>query len=362
MALAASRLQHVPIPYGLSISQRVVAVGVALLGAVLSWRYVETPFRKRKLGATRRSVFVLAGAGLAATLASGLLCVFMRGFPQRVPPQAQRFAEAKSDRSFINELTIEDARSGKLVPIGRSDRTARPTVLVWGDSHAMAALPAVDELLKERRLSGCAATHSSTAPVLDWYMQTRYGLNEDAPAFNDCVFAHISHHRIPIVILSAYWSACATSSGGSPTPFASSLLATVRRLVSIGSHPWILMDVPIHRFDVPTTLARSTLFGAGVESLCARPTVDDAWDRIPRRTIDEIVRTGGRVIDPKPHFLSQDGRYYLVELDGVALYRDEQHLTTNGARLILLPLLRETLEKEDVKLGTASRRLGPTLP
>jgi peptidoglycan/LPS O-acetylase OafA/YrhL len=47
-------------------------IGFGFLLAVLSWKYVETPFRKRKLAASRKSMFTFAGAGLGAGAGSAL--------------------------------------------------------------------------------------------------------------------------------------------------------------------------------------------------------------------------------------------------------------------------------------------------
>lgn len=330
----------------LSAGYRAAMLGFGFLFAVLSWKYVETPFRKRTLGASRRAVFGYAGAGLAAVFSFGLLCMKMQGFPQRLPAQAQEFANARSDTAFQNELTTGDIRAGKLVPIGLMDTALRPTVLVWGDSHAMAALPAIDAFLKEKRLVGRSATHSSTAPVLDWFTQTKWGFAEEAIAYNDAIFSYIQTHQIPIVILSANWRGYVPRVGPNSNSFGSALLATIRRLVAIGSHPFILLDVPVHSFDVPRALSRSIVSRANIDSLSAKPMDREKFDTLDLKTAAEIEAAGGRFLDPKPRFLDPTGQYYIIQSNRIALYSDEQHISTKGARLILLPFLRDSLTLE----------------
>jgi peptidoglycan/LPS O-acetylase OafA/YrhL len=327
----------------LTAGYRAAMIGLGLLSAVLSWKYVETPFRERKLGASRKSVFAFAGTGLVVVLCAGLLCVAMRGFPQRFPEEAQKLASAKSDMAFINELTADDVRAGKLVPVGVADSTLRPAVLVWGDSHAMSALPAVDAFLKERGLAGRAATHSATAPVLNWFIISNSGLGSDAPAFNDAVLSYVRSRQIPDVMLIANWHAYAGSGGASSESFNASLLATVRQLVAAGSRPWILLTVPAKPYDVPRVLSRSVISHSDTPSLYTKPAEEYRFDLIPPQTIAEVEAAGGRVLDPKPRFLDQAGRQYVVQADGVVLYRDSHHLTTKGAILMLVPLLREEL-------------------
>jgi hypothetical protein len=255
------------------------------------------------------------------------------------------FANASSDMAYINELTTKDIRDGKLVPIGVTNPVQRPTILVWGDSHAMAALPAMDAFLKEKGLTGCAATHSATAPVLGWFFDlTEFGLKEKSLAYNDSVFAYIRQRKIPNVVLSAHWSFYASDeSKAKSKAFQLALLTTVRRLTATGTRLYILMDVPIHTFDIPRALARSCVSNTSIESLCAKPTDKDKFDNIDPRIMAQILKTGARIINPKPRFLAAGGRYYFVQLNGTALYRDDHHLTTKGAKIMLLPLFRDSL-------------------
>ena len=186
-----------PPPLGL----RVLLLGAGVACGALSWRLVEQPFRARILCRSRRSMLGFAGVSLAAVLALGAGCVAMQGVPRRFPPELQAVADAQTDRAFINELTVDRVRAGGLIPLGASGSGAHPVVLVWGDSHAMAALPAIDALLSERGVAGRAATHSATVPVLDWHVATAWGLGQDSIAFNDAVFEYARREQIQDVIL-----------------------------------------------------------------------------------------------------------------------------------------------------------------
>lgn len=331
----------------LSLGHRITIVGFGFLLAIFSWKYVETPFRKRKLGTSRKTLFTSAGLGLATILGCGLLCMIMQGFPQRFPGQVQEFINASSDMAFIYELTNEDIRSGKLIPIGKLDSTMHPIVLVWGDSHAMSVLPAVDAFLKEKGLTGRAVTHSSTAPILDWFMFSKFGLNQDAIDFNDSVFSYIQSQHIPHVILIARWGGYIGGDGVNFDSFKSSLLETVRRLVAIGSRPWIMLEVPNYPFNIPRALSSPNYFHKDIISLYTKPTALNELEVKDPKIVAEIEAAGGRILDPKPRFLDPTGQHYVIQANGIALYRDEQHLTTKGAKLMLLPLLRDSLILEE---------------
>jgi SGNH domain (fused to AT3 domains) len=229
-------------------------LGFGVLLAVLSWKFVETPFRKRNLGASRTSMFAFAGAGLVVVLGCGLLGLINGGFPRRFSLQSLEFANAKFDLAFKNEVTTNDISAGRLVQIGATDPALHPVVLVWGDSHAVAAMPAIDAFLKEKGLAGLAATHSDTAPVLDWYKVRFWGLGKDSVIYGDTIVSYVQTHEIPNVILVAHWGEyidASGSDGDSSVSLNSALLATVRRLVAAGSRPWVMLEVPNHSFDIP---------------------------------------------------------------------------------------------------------------
>ena len=310
--------------------------------AILSWRYVELPFRERRLGCTRRSMYQFAGAGLMAVVVCGSLCWRMNGFPGRISQQSLRFEQVGYDPRYMKNLSIRDIVEGNLVELGTNDPLQPDKVIVWGDSHAMAVLPAFDAVLNERGIAGCAATHASTAPLLNWWTPISGNMGENTVKFNDQIYDYIVDHKIPDVILAARWGAYGSGHGNNTQPHGQALLATVRRLVDAGVRPWILLDVPNHRFNVPRALASTLYSRAYITSLCAQPEEIDLLEQREPGILRDIAAAGGHILDPKPAFLAQNGRHYMIEFQGEALYHDNQHLTTKGAELILYPYLRKS--------------------
>ena len=235
--------------------------------------------------------------------------------------------------------------------IGAADAGLRPTVLVWGDSHAMAALPAIDALLKERGVSGRAVTYASTAPVFDWFLRTEWGLHERSVAWNESVLAFVRKHGIADVVLSASWAGYMQETGNA-TPIGPALVETVRRLVAAGTRPWVLLDVPIQMFNVPRALSFSVMFHTDVDERCRKAST--SADFSDPGIIGQIEAAGVRVLDPKPSFLDPRGEHYVVQADGVALYQDNAHLSSKGAKRILLPYLRGSFKTEPARPAGAA--------
>jgi peptidoglycan/LPS O-acetylase OafA/YrhL len=340
-----------------SLAERLGLIAMSFLCALLSWKYVETPFRERKLGVSRPVMFAYAGGGLGLVAVFGLLCMTTEGFPRRFPAKALYFAAASSDIAPEHQLRMKHIQSGKLTAIGVQDSSQSPKVLLWGDSIAMSALPAIDTFLKENGVVGQAATHSNTPPVLDWYYPSAQGLNKDSLSYSEAVFEYIKRKKIPKVIMIASWAkyvqgangkkAMNDEIGNSRLLPPSLLVATVRRLVEIQCRPWVMLDVPVQPFNVPRVLARSTMAGTDISALGMQQAT---WDLVPAndsKLVNDIKAAGGHVLDPRPKFLDPNTRKFIFCLDDAALYRDTHHLTIKGANLTILPLLRDSTLLDD---------------
>ena len=295
-------------------------------------------------------MFAFAGTGLAAILVFGISAAATGGFPARISPAARSFAAASLDPAFIRDVTPEDVLAERLVRIGAARPTSSRELLVWGDSHAMAALPAIDGWLKERGLAGRAATYASTAPVFDWFLRTEWGLHERAPAWNESIFAWMKKQRIAEAMLSASWSGYMQETGNA-VPIGQALVATVRRLVAAGVRPWVLLDVPNQAFNVPRALAFSVMFHTDVAARCRKAATSP--DFSDPSVIRELEEAGARILDPKPSFLDPSGDHYVVQADGFALYADNAHLSVSGAKRILLPYLRRSFSIARAERGLA---------
>ena len=205
----------------------------------------------------------------------------------------------------------------------------------------MAALPAFDALLRERGLAGRAATRSSTAPVLDWYGGAIRGLRTDAIPYNAAVFDFIRSNDIRTVVLVARWSSYLEADCGGGSTFQDAVAGTIHRLAACGVQPVVLLDVPSFSFNVPHALALSCMRGMSVNSdKSVLPKNDEM--RFDSDFGRKITATGACIVDPKPAFKIEGGGYE-IQRTGRALYTDGHHLSTAGAVLVLLPLLRSAL-------------------
>jgi hypothetical protein len=224
-------------------------------------------------------------------------------------------------------------------------------LLLWGDSHAMAAAPAFDQFLKAKGLAGLQATVSATAPVLGAYWQNEATNRNDAIAFNSAVFNYIKQHHIPNVILIGRWEYYIDDRGS--TPLDSALVSTITQLVEAGVHPWVMLQVPSYHFNVPRALAMTSIFNRDLTPLLVVPV---GWNGLcggGELILKRIEAAGGHILDPRPYFMDSTRSHLLVEKSGISLYADDHHLSTTGAKLVLAPFLNEALLLDGMQHGSS---------
>jgi peptidoglycan/LPS O-acetylase OafA/YrhL len=337
--------------------RRLAMIGIAFLLAIVSWRFIESPFRRRSLCSSRKSIYGFAATTLATSFALGLILIIMHGFPQRMPKHLWS-SDPQDDFQNLKEMTTADIVSGNLLPLGVRGLSQPTSVLLWGDSHAMAALPAFDELLRRRGVFGQAAIHTATAPVLGYYLEAgQWGLNKEALNFNAEVVSYVERRHIPNVVMVAFWSQYtsgisvptqpSTPGGSWPDQCSSlryALLATVKKLVSVGSQPWILLQVPTQPYDVPRLLLKvpPTTRDLNEGRFCAKPGPYNGISGNDSGFLVQLKKAGARVIDPRSAFLDSKRDLYRISMNGVILYRDSNHLTESGSKMILIPFLEES--------------------
>ena len=322
----------------LSVIARCVMLAVGFALAVISWRYVETPFRKRALGSTRPQMFGYAGAMLVCLLVSGWVVLAQQGMPGRYTESNLALGSGKQDRNVYPNLSLHDIRQSQLERIGDVQPDKSIAIMVWGDSFAMAALPAIDEFLDERGMAGVAAMHTSTPPMIGFSHAEGKGVQHQKEAYDAELLRYVQAKQIPDVVLVACWRVYAKQTG-----FEAALLDTVEALVKVGARPWVLCEPPKHDFDVPRAISQPLISSNRVQELLVGSKTRSEETGIGEDLESRIVGLGGKVINPMGYFLDPTESFYRIRIENESLYYDNAHLSIAGARLVLLPCLKERL-------------------
>jgi len=132
-----------------------IEVAVSFLLAVLSWRFVERPFRSGALRLNRRPLFALTGAAVALLLGVAGWTVLAKGFKSRFPDRALQVASAvdvESENSARNGVcfitTDYHFENYKYDTCLREDKSKKNYLLI-GDSHSAMLWSALSSTLQQ---------------------------------------------------------------------------------------------------------------------------------------------------------------------------------------------------------------------
>lgn len=151
------------------------AIAASILMALLTWRFVERPFRRQSKMGDRVAAGTLISLGVIFS-AYGISVVATQGW------NPYRSISPKLTASTANWADADQAGAGcfdtseSLKPegwcvLGKSDQTA-PTVLLIGDSHAMALAPSVEAVLQGAGRWGYVITRSG-CPLMPGFIPAR---------------------------------------------------------------------------------------------------------------------------------------------------------------------------------------------
>ncbi|WP_348750350.1 acyltransferase family protein [Pseudomonas rhodesiae] len=342
---------------GLSALELAGLMLLSLILGYLSWRFIETPFREKRLLAGRQAILASALIGILCLGFTGLAIRKADGVPSRLSEQALRYAQAKKwSPDLLACMADKDTPDERLFchfgPTGRS-----MSALVWGDSHATALIPALKDGADRHDISLVGASFAGCIP-LD-------GLENIARCahFNQRVEKAMAEQTFSDVVLAARWSlyvygqmsgdkehALKDPSTGkyvravAEQRFAEGLRERVKQLRAAGHRVWLVKEVPLQEIIVPYRLSRLAMMNRPVDGEGLPVAEHVKRQAFITQVFDELAAadSGVTVLDPAPLLCDADG-LCRVELNGQALYTDDNHLSEVGARHIeafLEPLFR----------------------
>jgi peptidoglycan/LPS O-acetylase OafA/YrhL len=326
----------------LPVMQGLLMLALSIVLAVLSWKYVETPFRKKIFFHKRPQIFAFGAATTALLLLAGLAVFKLQGVPSRIPKDALQYLESgNSDVATApasgRELELKDALNGDFPGLGMADKALPVSLLVWGDSHAKVEMPVLDILCKEHSGRGVVASHPQTAPLVGYDSEGVWSLKGDSIPFNNAVIDYIRKNSVRDVLIIARWDFYIDADKGT-SRLHDGLVATINALRDSGARIWIMRQVPKYPWNVPKALASAVMHGQDPESI----GMSGAEYREESRRQDPIFDgletkfPGVTVLDPTALFVNASGRCRVAS-GGKPLYWDADHVNVAGA-MMLRPL------------------------
>lgn len=341
----------------LNVAWILTLLGASMVLAYLSWRFVETPFRRRAAeGVSARSIFTGFAATSMLIVSIGITIVALNGFPARVP-ETVRLAELVSSPVRTN-CPLEVGGDSACV-IGEGD--VEPSIAIVGDSHAnrWAAIMEPD-LMKQGRaafvhtMGMCPPVYFEAEPsVLPLVTANCAGM------MREVVDSLVSRDQIGVVILAAEWPLYTTGyretgfgkrqyafafgqSRVSPRMVAKvteGLERAVTLLEQADIRVLLLFSVPEYDFDVPSAVVASHMHGTEISKL--KMSMSQFRNRNTQATAMIEAISARHPIDViYPHHELCDETYcYPYNADAMPLYNDSNHLVPLGGAVIARDIL-----------------------
>ena len=318
----------------------------SFLFAAASWKFVETPFRKKGNSMPAKAP-ILAFVSISFILgAVGFFFDAEEGVPSRLPEQARQIlneVKERQQRRVENRTHSGNSLSDLIndtLPRLNPESSDSPQFLVWGDSHAKVAEHAFKEIAIEKGIQGVSAVFYSTPPVFGWKKNTKFGaVNPDEVAKH--VAEYIVQNNIKDVFIIAYWKLYFENQ---PEPLVhDALIQTCEMLSETGVNIWLMLDVPVHDIDVPKILTRQYIvpfLEDSIKSLTIQEHKQNNAALYSFRTPSSRVN----ILDPSSNLLDDSQSKYLISKNGVPLYYDNNHLTKNGAIISFIPELSKVFK------------------
>ena len=309
-------------------SNKAMVLLVSFLLAILSWRFVERPFRSHPRRIERRPLFALAAAVMVVMFLSSWAVIYARGFEGRFPSRALQVASFRPPPdSIIGQLgdcEITEANRAAVFDNTHCLQSApgKATYLLLGDSHAAALWDGLKTSLPGSNVAlaaawGCAP---SLHPAGDRLCQRMMDF-----AFQK----YLPSHAIQGLLVEARWRWEYLSGVSEIVAW-----AKTKGLTVIVFGPVAEYDAPLPRllaysitWNKPNLAQQHRLAYASVVDAQMRNLAENSW----------------HVFYASPYQATCESDHcleYADEKNGVPLMKDGDHLSQDGSRLLVRRLFR----------------------
>lgn len=350
-----------------------IVIIASFLLAMLSWKYIEKPFRagSSTLWSFKKILFWLVSIQIIMLIFSQVI-ILSKGVPDRFSTVQMKYIEGIKDRSPLHEKcnygfnTVDSQPIFEDCFIGDKSKL-NAQFLIWGDSHAFALGPAFDFMGKEYDVKGIQISYIGAGSFLNIRNNSwTNDQNKKYRAFVDNTLKEIKKRdEVKDVFLMnrsiAYvygltdfemqeggglgpkpWSYIGNETVNPSDTFLMGLEHVIDELLDADKRVWVLLPTPEADRNPPQWLVKNIahngeVWAGGYPE--RRKVLLPILYKIQSKYGDRV-----KLLDPTPFLCRGDNSECLIAANGYSLYFDDDHLSATGARFISA-MLRPAFEK-----------------
>lgn len=326
---------------------QLLCITITYILSIFSYYYIEQPFRKSRINSfTPVAIKFYAIPTLVLVLVS-MYGIGQQGYQSRFEPKIVEMEHALNTHSSESRKACHSAfRDHQRLPVNsciigeKSDSNIMKGVFIFGDSHANHIVPFVSELIKDADTWGQDYTLDRCLPIVGLNWGGSLYKAERCKERNYKALQHIQDNGFKYVVMAASWPGIGTNRIFSDVDrvtnnlqktrlFESKLLNSVELIMETGAIPVLVEDTPTLAGKSPKCPIKKLVFNDSLDcdiSLEANTFISDAFSKIKNKYPQVIII--------KPSELYCDKGTCTMELSGLPLYRDDDHLNEEGAKVL----------------------------
>lgn len=319
-----------------TIAIKIAILIVSIILATLTYFFIEKPFRYRFKTTFTKTLVLLWCVPIILACAFALSSKYVNEFGfNKINPIALKQSESfygilkESDRC-MDSGTADSLSNKKLCIIG--DTTKKPSFLVVGDSHAMAAVGMLNVWLKNISQSGYVTTMSANPFMVDKNSPFATGTIKR----NKAIQGVIQSHNYKYVVMGGAWEQYApvkSHDKGLYSGIEDGIEGAVSFIIKNGAIPIILLDNP-RGLNLKTTCGL-TRISVG---RCYNPIEENIKDqKVTRSFFKKLKQKYPQLVLIDPSKIICDSSKCYMSIDGTPLYFTSglySHLSYPGSKLI----------------------------
>ncbi|MDP7592867.1 MAG: acyltransferase family protein [Litorilituus sp.] len=329
----------------LNLVNQFLVIAAIYVISILSWKYIEQPGRHINAKSFKPIFVKFYAMPSIALIMLALLGVNFDGYKSRFSNEILTMDTAfNAHSSKTRKLCHSSYRQSTELPkeqciFGSVEQQKKAEVFIFGDSHANHLIPFIQTLTDDANLRGQDYTLDRCLPIfnLKWGSNLhKAGLCEKR---NKLALEHIKTQAFNYVVLAASWPDFGTrriftdqrieQQAEVEQIFQSQLFATLEVIIQAGAIPIIITDTPTLGGKSPKCMIKNTVFNSGVDC-----SFQHNENKLINATIAKLTGKYPDLITIEPHKMMCNDDNCTMEINGIPLYRDDDHLNEVGSALL----------------------------